>query len=154
MIHFLRRGLGFRVLLIAALLALSAPLPASSESASTFGPTTTTPPSALRDPTSPPDNSLRSSYDASSAATPRETSPTPSHGARPHPQPECEDPSATGHNHFGWEDYMVLGTMLAVSVGIGLFYACFGAKQKTADDFLLGGSSMGTFPMAMSLAAR
>ena len=57
-------------------------------------------------------------------------------------------------NRFGWADYSVLATMLIVSVGIGMFYACCGADQKTSEDFLLGGSSMGTFPMAMSLAAR
>lgn len=57
-------------------------------------------------------------------------------------------------NRFGWADYSVLATMLIVSVGIGMFYACFGSDQKTSEDFLLGGSSMGTFPMAMSLAAR
>lgn len=57
-------------------------------------------------------------------------------------------------NEFSWEDYSVVGSMLVISCGIGLYYAFFGEKQTTSDDFLLGGSSMGTFPMAMSLAAR
>ena len=57
-------------------------------------------------------------------------------------------------NIFHWPDYAILTIMLLVSAGIGLFYGCFGPKQKTASDFLLGGSSMGTFPMAMSLASR
>lgn len=56
-------------------------------------------------------------------------------------------------NRFGWQDYSVLGAMLAISVGIGMFYGFFSGDQKTSEDFLLGGSSMGTFPMAMSLAA-
>ncbi|CAG9585478.1 unnamed protein product [Danaus chrysippus] len=43
--------------------------------------------------------------------------------------------------------------MLIISCGIGVFYGYFGEKQMTGDDFLLGGSSMGTFPMALSLAA-
>ncbi|XP_047988091.1 sodium-coupled monocarboxylate transporter 1-like isoform X2 [Leguminivora glycinivorella] len=43
--------------------------------------------------------------------------------------------------------------MLIVSCAIGVFYGYFGEKQTTSDDFLLGGSSMGTFPMALSLAA-
>lgn len=55
---------------------------------------------------------------------------------------------------FGWEDYSVLATMLILSCAIGAFYGYFGEKQTTGDDFLLGGSSMGTFPMALSLAAR
>lgn len=55
---------------------------------------------------------------------------------------------------FHWEDYSVLAVMLLVSCGIGVFYGYFGEKQTTGDDFLLGGSSMGTFPMALSLAAR
>lgn len=58
------------------------------------------------------------------------------------------------HELFHWEDYSVLATMLAVSCGIGVFYGYFGEKQTTGDDFLLGGSSMGTFPMALSLGAR
>lgn len=56
-------------------------------------------------------------------------------------------------NRFSWEDYSVLASMLIISVGIGMFYGFFSGDPKTAEDFLLGGSSMGTFPMAMSLAA-
>lgn len=55
---------------------------------------------------------------------------------------------------FHWEDYSVLAAMLIVSCGIGVFYGYFAEQQTTGDDFLLGGSSMGTFPMALSLAAR
>ncbi|KAL0893887.1 hypothetical protein ABMA27_013990 [Loxostege sticticalis] len=54
---------------------------------------------------------------------------------------------------FGWEDYSVLAVMLIVSCGIGVFYGYFGEKPTSGDDFLLGGSSMGTFPMSLSLAA-
>ncbi|CAH0701817.1 unnamed protein product [Spodoptera exigua] len=54
---------------------------------------------------------------------------------------------------FHWEDYSVLAAMLLISCLIGVFYGYFGEKQTTGDDFLLGGSSMGTFPMALSLAA-
>lgn len=55
---------------------------------------------------------------------------------------------------FHWEDYSVLAAMLIISCMIGAFYGYFGEKQTTGDDFLLGGSSMGTIPMAMSLGAR
>lgn len=57
------------------------------------------------------------------------------------------------HPHFAWLDYVVLAAMLVVSCCIGSFYAIFGSKAETSSDFLLGGSSMGTVPMAMSLAA-
>ncbi|KAJ9580889.1 hypothetical protein L9F63_023934, partial [Diploptera punctata] len=56
-------------------------------------------------------------------------------------------------NTFTWPDYAVLAAMLIITASIGLFYGFFGPKQKTASDFLLGGSNMGTFPMAMSLAS-
>uniref|UniRef100_A0A6P7F9A0 Sodium-coupled monocarboxylate transporter 2 n=1 Tax=Diabrotica virgifera virgifera TaxID=50390 RepID=A0A6P7F9A0_DIAVI len=58
----------------------------------------------------------------------------------------------TKKNSFSWEDYLVLGIVLVISCGVGVFYGCFN-KNKNSNDFLLGGSSMGTFPMAMSLAA-
>ncbi|VEN50359.1 unnamed protein product [Callosobruchus maculatus] len=56
-------------------------------------------------------------------------------------------------NIFSWEDYTVLAAMLIISCGIGVFYGFCGPKHENSEDFLLGGSSMGTFPMAMSLAA-
>ncbi|KZC04500.1 PREDICTED: sodium-coupled monocarboxylate transporter 1-like [Dufourea novaeangliae] len=54
---------------------------------------------------------------------------------------------------FSWADYVVFAGMLIISSLIGTFYGFFSKKQETSEDFLLGGSSMGTFPMAMSLAA-
>ncbi|XP_054271258.1 sodium-coupled monocarboxylate transporter 1-like [Macrosteles quadrilineatus] len=57
------------------------------------------------------------------------------------------------HPTFEWLDYVVLAAMLVVSCCIGTFYALFGSKAETSADFLLGGSDMGTIPMAMSLAA-
>ncbi|GLV37860.1 uncharacterized protein CBL_06438 [Carabus blaptoides fortunei] len=68
-------------------------------------------------------------------------------------QEQCINGHSTLKNTFHWEDYAVLTTMLVISCGIGLFYGFIGPKQATSSDFLLGGSSMGTFPMAMSLAA-
>ncbi|PBC33280.1 Sodium-coupled monocarboxylate transporter [Apis cerana cerana] len=55
--------------------------------------------------------------------------------------------------YFSWVDYTVLAAMLIISCLIGTFYGFIAKKQETSQDFLLGGSSMGTFPMAMSLAA-
>ncbi|KAI4465482.1 sodium-coupled monocarboxylate transporter [Holotrichia oblita] len=66
---------------------------------------------------------------------------------------QCEGGHEKLKNSFSWADYLVLCTMLVVSCGIGVFYGFFAEEQTTSNDFLLGGSSMGTFPMAMSLAA-
>lgn len=65
----------------------------------------------------------------------------------------CKDDHPLLLHYFSWADYAVLGSMLLVSCLIGTFYGFFAKKQETSEDFLLGGSTMGTFPMAMSLAA-
>lgn len=68
-------------------------------------------------------------------------------------QKQCDDNHPALVNYFSWVDYTVLGIMLLVSCLIGTFYGFFSSKQETSVDFLLGGSHMGTIPMAMSLAA-
>ena len=52
---------------------------------------------------------------------------------------------------FGWEDYLMLSLMLAVSTLIGVYFAWKG--QKSNVDYLLGGKRMGVLPMSMSLMA-
>ena len=52
---------------------------------------------------------------------------------------------------FGWEEYFIFALMLAVSALIGVFYWFKG--QNNNAEFLLGGKSMGVFPMTMSLVA-
>ena len=52
---------------------------------------------------------------------------------------------------FGWEEYFIFGLMLLVSLLIGVFFWWKG--QKSNAQFLLGGRSMGTLPMTMSLIA-
>lgn len=66
---------------------------------------------------------------------------------------ECRAEHPTLLHYFSWVDYTVFATMLIVSCLIGTFYGFFAKKQETSQDFLLGGSSMGTFPTAMSLTA-
>ncbi|XP_025836687.1 sodium-coupled monocarboxylate transporter 1 [Agrilus planipennis] len=66
---------------------------------------------------------------------------------------ECSSDHKQNGNVFGWADYSVLITMLVVSCGVGVFYGFFSKKDETSDDFLLGGCTMGTLPMALSLAA-
>lgn len=67
------------------------------------------------------------------------------------PAEKCVNPHSEAH--FGWEDYMVVVAMLVVSCCIGVFFCLFDKSQVTSEDFLLGGGTMGTFPMAMSLAS-
>lgn len=57
-------------------------------------------------------------------------------------------------HEFSFADYSVVAGMLVISCVIGTFYGFFGEKQETSNDFLLGGSKMGTLPMSLSLAAR
>ena len=55
---------------------------------------------------------------------------------------------------FQWPDYLVFASILAVSAGIGFYYACSGGKQKTTREYLLADKSMHWFPVACSLVAR
>jgi len=52
---------------------------------------------------------------------------------------------------FGWEEYVIFALMLLVSLAIGVFFYLKG--QKSTKDLILGGRSMGTLPMTMSLVA-
>ncbi len=53
---------------------------------------------------------------------------------------------------FGWEEYLVFALMLGVSAAIGVFFWWKGQHDNA--EFLLGGQSMGTLPMTLSLVAR
>ncbi|NXP14131.1 SC5A8 protein, partial [Thinocorus orbignyianus] len=50
-------------------------------------------------------------------------------------------------------DYVVFAAMLLVSAIIGIYYAFAGGGQKTSKDFLMGGRSMSSVPVALSLTA-
>jgi len=52
---------------------------------------------------------------------------------------------------FAWQEYIVFGVILASSLGIGIFYGFFGSKNKTNEEFLLAGRSMGILPVTLSL---
>lgn len=54
---------------------------------------------------------------------------------------------------FGAWDYVVLGVMLVISAGIGVYYRFTGGKQKTTQEYLLGDRSLSVFPVAVSLMA-
>lgn len=51
---------------------------------------------------------------------------------------------------IGWAEYVVFMLVLSVSVGIGVFYGCFGSKQKTTREYLLANRQMPAFPVALS----
>ncbi|XP_059470404.1 sodium-coupled monocarboxylate transporter 2-like [Neocloeon triangulifer] len=63
---------------------------------------------------------------------------------------ECSANSLERHK-FGWEDYLVFAAVLAVSMGIGVFYGCFKGKQKTASEFLMGNRQMNFWTLGASL---
>lgn len=54
---------------------------------------------------------------------------------------------------FQAADYAVMSTMLAVSVGIGVYHSIAGKGQRSSDDFLLAGRSMRFLPIAISVLA-
>ncbi len=54
---------------------------------------------------------------------------------------------------FHWFDYLVFAASLAIGAVIGLYYACTGSKQKTVEDFLMGGRQLGVVPIALSIQA-
>ncbi|CAH0547672.1 unnamed protein product [Brassicogethes aeneus] len=54
---------------------------------------------------------------------------------------------------FSWYDYILFTAMLFLSSLIGIYFGCFGSKQKTAQDYLMGGKQMKVIPIAISLIA-
>ena len=57
------------------------------------------------------------------------------------------------NNTFTVWDYVVFGLVLAVSAGIGIYYACSGGRQKTTSEFLMADRQMSVFPVTLSLLA-
>ncbi|XP_063548817.1 sodium-coupled monocarboxylate transporter 1-like isoform X1 [Cydia strobilella] len=54
--------------------------------------------------------------------------------------------------HFTMIDYSVFVLMLGVCTGIGLYFGCV-KKQKSVQDYLMGGRDMGIVPVTFSLVA-
>ncbi|XP_063925687.1 sodium-coupled monocarboxylate transporter 1-like [Zophobas morio] len=54
---------------------------------------------------------------------------------------------------FSWYDYILFGIMLGVSALIGIYFGCFGTKQSTANEYLMGDKKMKVFPISVSLVA-
>ncbi|XP_063925702.1 sodium-coupled monocarboxylate transporter 1-like [Zophobas morio] len=54
---------------------------------------------------------------------------------------------------FSWYDYILFSVMLLLSAIIGIYFGCFGSKQSTANEYLMGGKTMKVIPIAISLVA-
>lgn len=54
---------------------------------------------------------------------------------------------------FSWLDYTLFTLMLVLSALIGIYFGVF-KKQDSTKEYILGGKTMKTFPIAMSLVAR
>ena len=48
-------------------------------------------------------------------------------------------------------DYIIFAVTIAVSLGIGLYYALSGGKQRTTSEYLVGNRQMAVLPVAISL---
>ena len=57
------------------------------------------------------------------------------------------DPS----HSFHIADYCIFGITLALSIAIGIYYSLSGGRQRTTDEYLLGGRVMRSIPLAISL---
>jgi Na+/proline symporter len=58
------------------------------------------------------------------------------------------------HLYFGWLDFSVFGLMLGFSALIGIYFGFCDKKQESRVDYLFGGKSLTTLPVAVSLVAR
>ncbi|XP_059209180.1 solute carrier family 5 member 6 [Centropristis striata] len=61
------------------------------------------------------------------------------------------DPS--DQKHFTVVDYVIFAILLAASMGIGLYHALSGGRQRTTQEFLLADRSMSCLPVSLSLIA-
>lgn len=48
-------------------------------------------------------------------------------------------------------DYVLFAIMLVISAAIGIYSACSGDRQRTADEYLLGNRQMSVIPVALSM---
>ena len=54
-------------------------------------------------------------------------------------------------DEFKWYDYVIFAATLIVSLGIGIYSAFSGGKQKTTKEYLTANRSLGTLPVALSM---
>ena len=53
-----------------------------------------------------------------------------------------------------WYDYIIFAGMLVLSTTIGIYFGCFGTKQSTIREYLMGSKNMKVVPIAVSVAVR
>ncbi|XP_064595919.1 sodium-dependent multivitamin transporter-like [Liolophura sinensis] len=49
-----------------------------------------------------------------------------------------------------WADYAMFAALLAVSIGIGIYHACAGSKQRTTSEYLVANRKMSVLPVSFS----
>ncbi|XP_029284020.1 solute carrier family 5 member 6 [Cottoperca gobio] len=60
---------------------------------------------------------------------------------------------ASEQKRFSAADYVIFALLLVASVGIGLYHALSGGRQRTTQEFLLADRSMSCLPVSLSLIA-
>ncbi|XP_050591200.1 putative sodium-dependent multivitamin transporter [Bombus affinis] len=50
-----------------------------------------------------------------------------------------------------WPDYLVIGLMLSISAGIGIYYRFTGGRQRTAEEYFSANRTMGVVPLSIAL---
>ena len=58
--------------------------------------------------------------------------------------------ASLNNNTFAVADYLVFGLLLLISVGIGIFFACYGKGQNTTLNYFLGDRQLKVVPVALS----
>lgn len=54
---------------------------------------------------------------------------------------------------FHWADYLVFSISLAMGLMVGIVFLVTGGKQKTTDEYLLGGRDLGPVTVGASMLA-
>ncbi|XP_064595915.1 sodium-coupled monocarboxylate transporter 2-like [Liolophura sinensis] len=52
--------------------------------------------------------------------------------------------------YLHWADYALFAAVLTVSIGIGIYHACAGSKQRTTAEYLVGNRKMSVLPVSFS----
>lgn len=50
-----------------------------------------------------------------------------------------------------WYEYVIFVGVLVTSMGIGIFYGCFGTKNRTNEEFIMAGRNMSILPVSVSI---
>jgi len=52
-----------------------------------------------------------------------------------------------------WPDYLVLAAFLVISLGIGVYHALTGGRQRTIEEFIMANRRLAVIPTALSFFA-